>query len=236
MPVLIFERTEQKYRIPVDLRERILEQAAPHLREDEYGASQICNVYYDTPDYRMIRQSIEGPIYKEKLRIRSYNVPDADSVVFVELKKKFNGTVYKRRISMTLREAEDMLSGRTVRTETQIDREISYLLRLYPDLCPSIFLAYDRTAYFDMDNPDFRISFDTDVRFRCDHLSLGYGDRDTSALLPPSDCIMELKGNHAMPLWMARILDQLSLTPVTYSKYGTVYRDYLFPKGAHSHA
>ena len=55
---------------------------------DEYGETTICNLYYDTEDYLLIRRSISKPIYKEKLRLRTYGIPTNDSVSFIELKKE----------------------------------------------------------------------------------------------------------------------------------------------------
>ena len=79
----------------------LLEGMAPYRKKDAYGAYTICNIYYDTGDWRLIRKSLEKPVYKEKLRVRSYGVPMGDDKVFVELKKKYDGVVYKRRVAMT---------------------------------------------------------------------------------------------------------------------------------------
>ena len=105
------------------------------MKGDEYGRSTICNLYYDTPDYLLIRRSIEKPVYKEKLRIRSYSKASSDSTVFVELKKKYNHVVYKRREALTNKEAVNWLSGeKPTSVNNQITSEIDYFLQYYEPL------------------------------------------------------------------------------------------------------
>ena len=84
-----FERYEKKYRLTAEQQRLILEGMRPYMKKDAYGAYTICNIYYDTDDWRLIRASLEKPVYKEKLRVRSYGVPEENGRVFVELKKKY---------------------------------------------------------------------------------------------------------------------------------------------------
>ena len=105
-----FERYEKKYRLTAEQQRAILQGMAPYMKKDTYGAYTICNIYYDTPDWRLIRTSLEKPVYKEKLRVRSYGVPGEDGRVFVELKKKYDGVVYKRRVTMRADEAAPFLA------------------------------------------------------------------------------------------------------------------------------
>lgn len=116
----IFKRYEKKYILTSWQKQKFLETAKLYLAKDKYFHSTICSIYYDTPSRLMIRNSIEKPIYKEKLRLRSYGTPSADDKVFIELKKKYRGVVYKRRTAMTLREAEMFLSGKLL-PKTQIE-------------------------------------------------------------------------------------------------------------------
>ena len=138
----------------------------PRLVKDRYGAYTICNIYYDTPDYRLIRASLEKPVYKEKLRVRSYGVPREDDPVFVELKKKFDGVVYKRRITTTLPEAGPLLAGEDAGAAFgQIGREIGYFQSFY-HTAPRVFIGYDRLAFAGAEDPRVRITFDGNLRWR----------------------------------------------------------------------
>lgn len=120
----IFKRHELKYLITAEQREYIEKAICEYMMPDEYGESTICNIYYDTDNYRLIRRSIEKPMYKEKLRLRSYGKSADDKTVFLELKKKYDGVVYKRRISLPCKDAVDFMEGKAdLKEDTQIGRE-----------------------------------------------------------------------------------------------------------------
>ena len=97
----VFQRYELKYILTAKQKEKVLQAIEPYMALDQYGRTTIRNVYFDTDNYRLIRRSIEKPAYKEKLRLRSYGQAEADSAVFVELKKKYQKIVYKRRVSLS---------------------------------------------------------------------------------------------------------------------------------------
>ena len=150
---LTFKRNEKKYLLSPERYEALWAELSPRLVPDEYFSSTVCSVYYDSDDYELIRRSIEAPVYKEKLRVRSYGVPAPDGTVFVELKKKFKGTVYKRRVQTTAERAEAWLSGRSAAPEnSQVCREIDWFLHMHSP-SPKIFIACDREAYVADDAP-----------------------------------------------------------------------------------
>lgn len=219
-----FERREIKYLIDSQQRKAIMDRTDPFMKPDEFGRSTICNVYYDTPDMLLVRRSLEKPVYKEKLRVRSYGPASQDGTVFVEVKKKYKGIVYKRRVAMTEREAEQYLAGRAAAPEaSQIVSELDYFLTQYKGLAPAAFIAYDRQAFFGKADPDFRITFDENIRWRDEALSLSSGT-DGSQLLKPEQSLMEVKIAGAMPLWLAEELSRLGVFQTNFSKYGNVYK------------
>lgn len=221
----VFKRLEKKYLITHDQYEKLLEALSEHLVPDKYGQSTINNIYFDTPDYRLIRASIEKPtVYKEKLRIRSYGEPGHDSNVFVELKKKYKGIVYKRRVDMTYEQAIHYLfMHEPPPAPSQVTAEIDSFLSFYRNLRPAVSLFYDRIAYYSKDDPELRLTFDTNIRFRNKELDLGYGDYGT-VILDNNYYILEIKCITSMPLWLTRELDRLRIYPSPYSKYGTAYK------------
>lgn len=129
----VFARYEKKYKLTLSQYAALRRWLQDRMEVDSYGLHTICNIYYDTPDFQLIRTSLEKPVYKEKLRLRSYGVPGGDTPVFVELKKKLDGVVYKRRVSLPLREAKRYLAyeGRPD-LDCQILREIDWALARYP--------------------------------------------------------------------------------------------------------
>ena len=145
----IFERSEQKYLLQ-EAQYTALEQAMwPHMQPDSYGMTTIYSLYFDTPDYRLIRTSLEKPVYKEKLRLRCYGRPDSESTAFIELKKKYDGVVYKRRIEMPYEAAMQYLCGHLkLREMPQILQEVEWVRHFYGMLQPAMVLTYDRVAWF----------------------------------------------------------------------------------------
>lgn len=226
----VFKRYELKYMLTYAQKERLLKKLSPHIQLDKYGRTTIRNIYFDTDDYRLIRHSIEKPVYKEKLRIRSYARSSADSIVFVELKKKYDGVVYKRRLPLCERDAMAWVcGGRACPLDTQISREIDYFIHYYEGLKPSVFLSYEREAYFDQSGGDLRVTFDDTVLCREQDISLRspcYGE----AVLPEGNALMELKCSGGIPLWMVEALSGEGIYKTSFSKYGTAYSTFIFPK------
>ncbi len=223
MAQLVFNRYEKKYLMPQHIYRRLRERLLPHMEEDQYGLHTICNIYYDTPDSYLIRRSMERPAYKEKLRLRSYGIPDQDSKVFLEIKKKYKKIVNKRRIQLGLLEAYDYVErGIRPEKESQILRELDFFLHRY-QLIRGLYLAYDRIALYGRENPDFRVTFDHNIRSRRTSMGLENGDYG-DLLLPEGYYLMESKIMGATPLWFAKILSELSIYPVSFSKYGNIYR------------
>ena len=219
----VFERTEKKYILTLSQRSKLISAIREHISEDEYGESTICSLYFDTDNFQMIRSSVEKPIYKEKLRLRSYSTPKHDSNVFLELKKKYNGVVYKRRRTLTYDSAMNYIDHGVLPDDSQIMREIDWTMKYYRGLKPKMFIAYDRTAYYSNTDRQLRITFDRNVRFRDTELDLANGSFG-EVILDRSLCIMEIKALKAMSLWLTETLDKLGVFPGSFSKYGTAYQ------------
>ena len=128
---MIFRRYELKYLLDAGQRKAVLAAMAPHMEPDPFSHSSIRNLYLDTPDYRLIRRSLEKPVYKEKLRVRSYGRAGETDPVFVELKKKYRSVVYKRRISMPQDQALGCLTGEADWPDSQIGGELAYAADFY---------------------------------------------------------------------------------------------------------
>lgn len=229
MDINVFKRVEKKYLLSEDLYQKLFEKINNYISVDTYDFSTICNIYFDTDDYLLVNRSIEKPIYKEKVRLRSYGVPKKNSKVFLEIKKKYKGVVGKRRVSAPLKEFYTYFdTGKYPTVDTQIMNEIDYCFKFY-NLKPKVFLAYDRYSYKGKDDSNFRITFDKNIRSRTDNLYLENGDN--GMLLLDKNCyIMEVKTLGAYPLWFAQILSELNIYPTSFSKYGNVYKKQIFKK------
>ena len=217
-----FKRIEKKYLLSEEQYEALFRRTGSHLRPDAFGRSTVMSLYLDTADHRIIRNSIEATDYKEKLRLRSYGMAAADSPVFLELKKKYDGVVYKRRVSLRLDEAERYLQTGTRPFESQIMAEIDWAMSFYGRPQPRMLIACEREAWFDEERPDLRLTFDRDIRSRENALSLR-GSSAGLALLPERTVLLEIKTAGSMPLWLARALDAEGILPGSFSKYGAAY-------------
>lgn len=225
----VFKRYELKYLLTLQQKEEVLRAIEDHMELDEYGRTTIRNIYYDTENYRLIRRSLEAPIYKEKLRVRSYSQAKKDSKVFVELKKKYDSVVYKRRISMPEQEAMLWLNQRKPNEEvTQISREVDYFMEYYKELRPAVFLTYEREAYYTKEKSDFRVTFDDTILCREEAISLQeevWGRR----ILPENLVLMEVKCSGGIPIWMTAVLTSAGIRKTSFSKYGEAYKRIIFP-------
>lgn len=219
----VFQRVEKKYMMSYETYKLFLQQIQAYMQEDQFGLHTICNIYYDTEQDELIRASIEKPRYKEKLRLRSYGIPTSNSKVFLEIKKKYAGIVYKRRCAMTLKEAEYYLDhGIKPKEDSQILRELDYFMKFYHPI-PKLYLAYDRRAYFGKDDHNIRMTVDKNIRSRTTQLQLDKGD-EGELLLEEGYHLLEIKVPNAYPMWLVEILSNLKLYPVSFSKYGSIYK------------
>ena len=220
----VFKRYEKKYMLTPEQEEKFLKAIEGKMMMDQYGEHTICNIYFDNDSFDLIRTSLEQPIYKEKLRLRTYGVPkDGSHTAFVEIKKKYKRVVYKRRIPMTLEEAENYLyKGIRPEKDSQILREIDWLIKR-TNVVPKVFLSYRRRAFYGLQNKDFRMTLDQNITCRYDDLHLGSGVYGTQ-ILPEGYSLLEIKIPGIMPMWMSAILSELKIFPNSFSKYGTYYK------------
>jgi SPX domain protein involved in polyphosphate accumulation len=239
MAIEVFNRFEKKYKMDTETFHKVLEIMDEHMVLDAYcvnhSAYTIANIYYDTPDNHLIRESLSKPTYKEKLRLRAYGVPDLDTNVYLEIKKKFRGLVNKRRTVLKLNEAYDFIESHDKPAladymNGQVINELEYFLNQYNPI-PKVYIAYDRIAYFEIGNDDLRISFDTNIRTRRHDLRLEAGDYGTK-LLPDDIWLMEIKTSRAMPLWLSDMLSEFNIKRSSFSKYGTEYNQMLTQKSS----
>ncbi len=216
-----FRRIEKKYLLSKAQYYAVLNGIENTMEPDLYANYAISNVYYDTDTFDLIRTSLEKPVYKEKLRVRSYGIPSGDDNVFVELKKKFDGVVYKRRITMTADDAAESLACGYICRNDQISREINWFLRAYQPQ-PMAYIGYDREAYAGIEDPNLRLTFDTNLRGRTRNIDLRKGDQGYY-IIPKDTVLMEIKIPGSTPLWLAHLLSRNHIYDVSFSKYGTYY-------------
>ena len=218
-----FKRYEKKYLLNSEQYAVLKAEIDKHFVPDKYGETKICNLYYDTPDYLTVRRSVDKPIFKEKLRLRTYGVPDDNTTAFCEVKRKYNSVVYKRRVHMPYTQALEYLAQGYEGENTQISKEIKYLLKFYGKMEPRFYISYDRCAFFYKETSDIRITFDRNITWRATDLDLRLGSYG-GQLLPEGHTLMEIKVPNTVPLWLSQLMSQLGIRASSFSKVGNAYK------------
>ncbi len=225
----VFQRKETKYLMTQEQFTAFFAELQRFMCVDQYGKHTIRSLYYDTSDYRFIRHSMDKPKYKEKFRIRSYGTPQPDSLVFLEIKKKVNGIVYKRRLPLSYQDYLHWQATAQLPSElqaSQIGQEINWLFLKHHDLLPKVLISYDRLSLFCPDDEDFRVTFDQNIRFQAVKPQLASGRGELVA--PEIGVLMEVKALGAYPLWFAHLLAEHQIQKGSFSKYAQTYQRYLF--------
>ena len=224
-----FERIEKKFWMTAEQYQALLPLFDAKMNRDRFGISTICNIYYDTVDYTLIRRSIERPPFKEKLRLRSYGIPKNDDMVFVEIKRKLNGIGYKRRIRVTFAEAKRLCRGEPIQCDDrQIEAELlAFIERYHPK--PMVYLTYRRYAMTAKDDPEFRVTIDRDLRYRMSDPENPGEDGMKPIMEDDSSVLMEIKALGAIPRWLTDEMSRLKIYQAPFSKVGTSYTRHVAP-------
>ena len=195
------------------------------LNGNEY---RIYSIYYDTVNHDVIRQNSSKPVYKEKMRLRSYyDRKDPEDKIWMEIKKKSEKVGNKRRIKLKIKEVEPFVNeGILPQTKdylsAQVAKELQYYFKMNK-VAPALYVQYDRLALFGKEDKSFRMTFDRNVRTRRSNFQFGESDID-EPLLPDNTYIMEIKILGAMPLWLTALLSEHQLFSHGFSKYGVKYK------------
>lgn len=220
--IYVMSRKEVKYLLTQKNLEKFKNEISKYMIIDNYGLTSIVSLYYDTPDYKLIRNSLDKPLFKEKIRLRSYGLPNKNSKVYLELKRKYKGIVYKRRISTNIETVDKFINDGIDLNNNQIEKEISYFRKQNVKLIPSAIIIYDRLAYYS-NNSDLRITIDQNPRYRVDDLNI-CSSLEGKSLLNDGEAILEIKVQNALPLWLIEILEKLEIKKISFSKYGEAYK------------
>jgi hypothetical protein len=221
----VLKRNELKYLITLEQFNDFQKIVDKYLDQDKFHISRIKNIYYDTDDYLLIRRSIEKPNYKEKIRIRTYN-EGINPEVFVEIKRKCNSVVFKRRVKMKFDDAKKLLNFESIEQNGQIINEIKYFVALYKCLKPKMYLSYDRLSYIAKEDKNLRTTFDSNIQWvngKQDFIEQKTGNY----VLDNKHYLMEIKTEMGYPRWLCDFLSDNKIYKTSFSKYGNAYIDML---------
>lgn len=218
----IIDRCEQKYFLTNKQYEELMNKIEKKLEKDKYFSETIYNLYFDNDIFELINRSLDKPEYKEKIRLRSYEIVNNTSNVFLEIKKKYCSHTNKRRIIMKYCDYLNYINQNIVPDSCkQIFNEIDYCFKKYV-LKPKIKIRYDRKSYYLKEDDKFRITFDNNVRYSFKNLDFTVFNKEDK-LLFKNGFIMEVKTFRGIPLWLNAIFSELKIYPTSYSKVGEIY-------------
>ena len=220
--ISVMKRYELKYYLNASQLAYFQEAIKEYMKIDKYGLTTIASIYYDTPDYRLITRSIEKPNFKEKMRLRSYGLAKEETPTFLEIKRKCEGIVYKRRITLLEEEADYLIDNQETTRKDQISRELQAFLETYQRLEPKYLIIYDRYAYY-QEGSDLRITIDMNPRYRTTDLNL-HTSMDGKPLIENGGAILEVKVQHSVPTWLSKILVEGKIFQTSFSKVGTAHK------------
>lgn len=218
----VMKRYELKYYLSKDQLIYFQKEIARYMKIDKYGLTSIASLYFDTPTYSLINKSIEKPYFKEKIRLRSYGLANITSPTYLEVKRKCEGIVYKRRVRLLEDEAYSLIKDKESKNDDQIARELEFFMNNYSNLEAKYLIIYDRLAYY-QDNSDLRITIDLNPRYRTSDLNL-HTSLDGIPLFKEEGAILEIKVQHSVPLWLVEILTKGHIYQTSISKVGEAHK------------
>ena len=225
-------RYELKYRLPVTWQPDLRQAVARYVDPDPYCAARregyytVRSIYFDTDDMTYYFEKKDSVKVRKKLRVRTYNHPDADSTAFIEIKRKFGRRGMKERLSLPLLRVDDALNGkdplRFLEVPSYRDRKtlgkIRFLMHV-KSLKPVVLVTYDREAFVGRVNARDRLTFDCNIRSQIEpQLEHIFREEDLKTF-ENEYFVLELKFDDLMPSWMARIIKEFNLVSHSYSKY-----------------
>ncbi len=177
---------------------------------------RIRSLYFDTPERKFFRESVNGVDHRRKYRIRFYNL-DAS---FCRMERKDTEGRLKQKHSAKISQEtvrELLEGGAFCDSENALMREV-YLLQESEGLRPSSIVDYFRTA-FTYPTGNIRITFDRNIS--CTDRVSEFFDKHALLLpvMPADRHILEVKYDGILPGFIARALDTGSLQQVSFSKY-----------------
>ena len=220
----VFKRYEKKYLITSRQAEALQTFFLEHMTVGDFDAYWVQNLYFDTAHWDVIHKSMQQPYYKEKMRLRYYGAPDMQDPAFLELKKKYAGIVYKRRLALSLHAIEQGLAQALNEDDSQIARELHFHLKS-KQVAPKMFISCKRHAYKGKEDAGLRVTLDSEVRYRVDDLVFG-DPQNGKLVLEDGLQVMEIKTHTSIPLWLSRYCSENGIFASPFSKYATCYTDY----------
>lgn len=204
-----------------------------HLVEAPAGVHGLSALYFDTDDFELIREfQTDGP-YQELFRMRTSEVLMKESLVSMEIIKRFEGRASQRHVLIPYVNAQSYLLDyrqyvNEQSIEAQISREIEYLVG-GKSLAPKVVISSDRLIMNCTKKVPLEVEFDFNIRWRTSDFDLRKGNYG-EFVDPTLNVLMTIKSDGSYPGWFSELLQQLDVQPSTFSSLMVTYQEHLFNK------
>lgn len=226
-------RLEYKYLVPLCLIDELRAAMMPYVCYDAFCRDRpqrqytVRSIYYDNRRFDCYYEKFDGFRLKKKLRIRGYNTPQPDSIVFLEIKRKQEDFISKSRAPVRWQQVGKLFGGYdssgllpfepgSAAAEAASRFFYNYHRRR---MLATVLIAYEREAFFGRFDPMLRLTFDKNVRSRMyPQLGALFEDREMKFVMPES-FVFELKFYMRLPLWVRDLIRRFELQRLAISKY-----------------
>jgi len=226
----VASRYECKYLVSHRVAAEIRRFMEPFMVPDAFAAGRpgnryrICSLYLDTLDLHLYHQTAYGEKDRFKLRVRSYS-DDAASPVFLEVKRRVNEVILKRRVGLPRDVALELLStGRSDRLGGCSNEQLADLEYFKAHLAvaaarPFLRVRYVREAYEAVGGDPLRITFDTDIDWlpTC-AMDVNLDAAGWIATGVPGE-VLEIKFTDRFPAWVGTMIRGFDLNRESVAKY-----------------
>lgn len=221
------------YKLSYAQYSQLRKRSYPHLVEEYEGIHELSSLYFDTPDFELMREVQEEGAYQELFRMRTDALLMKESLVAMEIVKQFNGRKSLRSVLIPYVNAQSFLRNYRkhvlkVGVEAQISREIEYLVS-GRNLVPKVVISSDRISVVSTKKGRLEMDFDFNIRWRTADLDLKKGNVG-EFVDPTLNVLMTVKseGNH--PQWFRELVEELNLCESSFSSLMVTYKEQLFRK------
>lgn len=227
---LHFSRFEFKYVLPRGLRDAVEAELSHFVELDPFVEAQegqrylVRSLYWDDPWLTAFRDKRDGVMHRSKFRLRTYTFDGAGTAPrFLEIKGRHNDLVFKHRTPVSIGRDESSVGGDALtalvadRMENERMASEFTFQTFRRRIRPYALIDYARRPYVSKFDPEFRLTFDEDLR-ATETDSLFPAPTDRSRRVAPGCTVMELKFRHHVPSWFHRIIQAHDLRRRSFSK------------------
>lgn len=218
-------RNEIKHEISLQDAEILRKRLNAVMKRDKYsvnGKYFIRSLYFDNCFDKALNEKIDGVNYREKFRMRYYNLDP--SLIHLEKKSKINGLCLKESTEISQKLADEIVHGNYEALATADDRLLKEFYFKIKTQClrPKTIVDYTREPFV-YSPGNVRVTLDSNIRTGLNQTD--FLNPDCVTLPTGNTVILEVKWDEYLPDIIKRAVALPSCSAGAFSKYA-VCRQY----------